>query len=119
MKKIVEELRQLVSLKTSTTVGDIVLIAAKEPRMLFYAHVDNIIRDDSRRDEWWHVEMTILSVPLQQITWTLRTEQMTGQEIFTMGGEERFVQAVTFEGKREKTKPENGEKVVPFLKRVK
>lgn len=119
MKKIVEELRQLVSLKTTTSVSDIVLIAAKEPRMLFYAHVDNIIRDDSRRDEWWHVEMTILSVPLQQITWTLRTEQMTGQEIFTMGGEERFLQAVAFEAKRDRPKPDNGEKIVPFLKRVK
>lgn len=119
MKKIVEELRQLVSLKTTTAVGDIVLIAAKEPRMLFFAHVDNIIRDDSRRDEWWQVGMTILSVPLQQITWTLRTEQMTGREIFTMGGEERFVQALAFESKREKTSPDSGEKVVPFLKRVK
>jgi hypothetical protein len=119
MKKLIEELRKLVKFKATTTVGDIILIAAKEPRMLFYAHVDSIIRDDSRRDEWWHVEMTILSVPLQQITWTLRTEQMTGQEIFTMGGEERFVQAVEFEAKRESPKPDNGEKVVPFLKRVK
>ena len=70
MKKIVEELRQLVSFKSTTEVGDIVLIAAKEPRMLFYAHVDSIVRDESRREEWWHVGMTILSVPLQQITWT-------------------------------------------------
>jgi hypothetical protein len=119
MKKIVDELRQLVSLKTTTEIGDIVIIAAKEPKMLFYAHIDTILRDDTRRDEWWQVGMTILSVPLQQITWTLRTEQMTGQEIFTMGGEERFVQAVAFAGKRDMPKPDNGEKVVPFLKRVK
>ena len=119
MKKIVEELRQLVSFKSTTEVGDIVLIAAKEPRMLFYAHVDSIVRDDSRREEWWHVGMTILSVPLQQITWTLRSEQMSGREIFTMGGEERFVQAVAFGGKREKPKTDKGEKVAPFLKRVK
>jgi hypothetical protein len=32
------------------------------------------------------------------MTWTLRTAQMTGQEIFTMGGEERFVQAVDCRG---------------------
>jgi len=64
--------------------------------MLAYAHVGNIERDSSRKDEWWHVKMKILSIPLQEVTWTLRTEQLTGQEIFTMGGEERFIKAVDF-----------------------
>ena len=119
MRKIVAELRQLVTFKNTTEIGDIVLIAAKEPRMLFYARIDSIERDVSRRDEWWHVAMTILAVPMQKITWTLRTEQMTGQEIFTMGGEERFVQAVQFGALPEKPQPEKSEKVAPFLKRIK
>jgi len=117
MKKIVEELKQLVAFKKTTDIGDVVLIAAKEPHMLFYAYVNKIERDGSRRDEWWHVHLTLLSVPLQKITWTLRTEQMTGQEIFTMGGEERFLQAVDVGEKP--LKPLGTGKKIPMLKRVK
>ena len=94
MKELVNEIKKIVPLKSTTNEGDIILVAAKQPQMLFYASVTKIERDTTRRDEWWHLHFTILSVPLQQMTWTLRTEQMTGQEIFTMGGEERFVQAV-------------------------
>ncbi len=94
MKQIVEELKGLITFKNTTDQNDIVLIAAKEPQMLLFAHVGEIERDSSRKEEWWHVPLTVLSIPLQQMTWTLRTEQMTGKEIFTMGGNERFVQAV-------------------------
>ncbi|MBU1567235.1 MAG: hypothetical protein KJ630_16615 [Proteobacteria bacterium] len=117
MKKIVEELKQLVALKKTTNVGDVVLIAAKEPKMLFYAYVNEVERDSSRKDEWWHVHLTLLSVPLQKITWTLRSEQMSGQEIFTMGGEERFLQAVDFGEKQ--AVPLNAGKKISMLKRVK
>jgi hypothetical protein len=96
MDKFVTELKQIIPFKNSTECGDIVLIAAKEPPMLVYALVTSIERDAGRKDEWWHVGMTMLTVPPQQITWTLRTHQMTGMEIFTMGGEERFLKAVDF-----------------------
>ncbi len=119
MRKLVEELRKLLQFKESTDVGDVVLIAAKSPQMLAYAFVSGIERDNSRREEWWHLHLTLLSIPLQQITWTLRRPQMTGKEIFTMGGEERFMQAV------ELGRPSSGEqptaesgKTTP-LKRVK
>jgi len=117
MRKIVEELKQLIAFKATTDRGDIVLIAAKEPKMLFYAYVTNIERDDSRKDEWWHLHLTLLSVPLQKITWTSRTEQMTGQEIFTMGGEERFLQAVDF-GKKIENQGDTSKKI-SVLRRVK
>lgn len=119
MQKIVEELKQLIPFKDTTNAGDIVLIAAKEPRMLFYAYVNKIERDSTRRDEWWHIHFTLLSVPLQKMTWTLRTEQFTGKEIFTMGGEERFVKAVNFEENGEtRSDIEKGGKI-SGLKRVK
>ncbi len=109
MEKLVAELRKLVRFKDTTEEGDLVLIAAKEPQMLVYALVTGIKRDISRRDEWYHVSMSVLSVPVQPIVWTLRVPQFTGQEIFTMGGEERFIQAVRFDqppspgsGKQEK-----------------
>ena len=96
MDKLVEELKKLVRFKETVAAGDIVLIAAKKPQMLVYARVNDISRDASKRDEWWLVAMCILSLPPQNVTWILRTEQMTGQEIFTMEGEERFMQAVDF-----------------------
>lgn len=117
MQKLVEELKRLITFKKTTDVGDIVLMAAKEPHMLFYAYVNKIERDSSRADEWWHLSLTILSVPLQKITWTLRTEQMSGQEIFTMGGEERFLQAVVI-GEKLENQLGSGKKF-PLLKRVK
>jgi hypothetical protein len=96
MEKFVTELKQIIPFKNTTECSDIVLIAAKEPPMLVYALVTSIERDAGRKDEWWHVGMSMLTVPPQKITWTLRTLQMTGMEIFTMGGEERFIKAVTF-----------------------
>lgn len=121
MQKLVKELEQLVSFKDTTDRGDTVLIVAKEPQMLVYAHVDDIIRDTGRKDEWWHVHLTVLSLPLQKMQWTLRTEQVTGQEIFTMGGEERFIKAVDFSRPGERKKVENAKekKKTPVLKIVK
>jgi len=97
MQRFVLELKKLMSFKDTTEVGDIVLIAAKEPQMLLYAKIIGIERDPSRKDEWWHVKMAVLSIPIQNMVWTLRTPQMTGMEIFTMGGEERFVKAIDFQ----------------------
>lgn len=129
MENLVTELKQVVPFKDSTDIGDLVLVVSKEPQMLVYALVTDISRDTSRKAEWWHLGLTFLTVPPQQITWTLRTAQMTGREIFTMGGEERFVKAVdlvpTIKKPSRKIPPENGKnetgsKANPsFLKRVK
>lgn len=101
MQKLVEDLKKHIPFKDTTDVGDIVLIAAKEPKMLIFAHVLEIERDISRKDEWWHVHLAMLSIPLQRMNWTLRTAQMTGLEVFTMGGEERFIKAVNFKDKED------------------
>lgn len=94
MEKLIAELKQIIEFKNTTEVGDIVLIATKEPQMFIYAYVVDIEKDRTRKDEWWNIELKMLSIPIQTMTWTLRTPQMTGQEIFTMGGEERFVKAI-------------------------
>ena len=121
MEKFVTELKQMLSFKNTTEIGDIVLIAAKEPPMLVYALVTSIERDAGRKDEWWHVGMSMLTVPPQQITWTLRTLQMTGMEVFTMGGEERFIKAVEFGALESPSTGNTGRKTGkgPGLKRVK
>ncbi len=122
MENLIKEIKNLVEFKTTTEPGDVVLIAAKEPQMILYARVLGIERDSSRKDEWWQVHLAVLSLPMQQMTWTLRTPQMTGQEIFTMGGEERFVQAVAFPTPQypepDEKKSEKQQKIVS-LKRVK
>jgi len=97
MEKLIAELREHVQFKETTEVGDLVLLVAKEPQMLVYALVTGIERDETRKAEWWHLSMSVLTVPAQPLTWTLRLKQFTGQEVFTMAGEERFVQAVHFD----------------------
>jgi hypothetical protein len=94
MEKLVEELRKVVGFKETTGPGDIVLVAIDTPRSLVYARVRDITRDTSRRDEWWFLALQLLTVPPQEVVWTLRSEQFTGQEIFSMGGDKRFIQAV-------------------------
>ncbi|MBB5346492.1 hypothetical protein JWG42_02275 [Desulfoprunum benzoelyticum] len=98
MEKIVNELKKLVDFKDTTDIGDIVLIAAKDPQFVVFAVVTDIERDSSRKDEWWHLYFSVLSIPIQKMTWTLRTPQMSGMEIFTMDGKERFVKAVNMGG---------------------
>lgn len=94
MEKFVEELKTAVVFKDDTGIGDIVLVAIDTPRSLLYARVKDFEWDNSRRDEWWHVTLQLLSVPPQEVKWTLRREQFTGREIFTMGGDKRFMKAV-------------------------
>jgi hypothetical protein len=121
MDKLVKDLEKLVPFKDEVEAGDIVLIAAKKPQMLVYGLVSDIVRDDTKREEWWHVSMHILSLPPRKVTWILRTPQMTGLEIFTMDGEERFMKAVDFGRKSTPAGPEDEKKdnEKPALRRVK
>lgn len=97
LQELVTELKKHVVFKENTGPGDLVLIAAENPRMLVYARVDAIEPDTGRKDSWWHVTLQLLTVPPQLIVWTLREPQFTGREIFTMGGDQRFMQAVQLE----------------------
>lgn len=106
MENLVEELKKAVAFKKETEIGDIVLIVIDSPRSVLYARVSDFERDDSRRDEWWLVSLQLLTVPPQEVKWTLRREQFTGREIFTMGGDKRFIQAVDLAGLPQ-NQPEN------------
>ena len=123
LQELVTELKKHVVFKESTGPGDLVLIAADNPRMLVYARVDAIEPDPGRKDSWWHVTLQLLTVPPQLIVWTLREPQFTGREIFTMGGDQRFMQAVQLEESVAVTatgpeEPETADKGKPF-RRVK
>jgi len=96
MEKLVEELHKVFRLKSTTEEGDIVVVLTENPQTLTYAVVSGFERDTAKVNEWWHVTMQLVSVPPQQVTWTLRTPQFTGEDIFTMGGEKRYIKAVDF-----------------------
>jgi len=118
MEKLIAELKEIIDFKDTTESGDIVLIAAKEPQMLIYAYVSGVERDSNHKDEWWNIDLRVLAIPPQNMTWTLRTPQMTGMEIFTMGGEERFVKALNFPKNPQDNKADT-KKTAGFIKRVK
>lgn len=120
MEKLVAELQKIVMFKDTTEVGDIVLIAAKKPQLLVYALIMDIERDTTKLDEWWQVTMQILTVPPHQVVWVLRTPQMTGMEIFTMGGEQRFVKAIDVSGSPvDRMRSDKRKTGRPALRRVK
>jgi len=95
IEKIVNDLKNIFVFKETTQVGDIVLIVAER---IMYALVTGIERDYGKKEEWWQVSLQLLTIPPQKVAWALRTPQFTGQEIFTMGGAERFVKAIDFGG---------------------
>ena len=103
------------------------VILTENPQTLTYALVSGFERDTAKVDEWWHVTMQLLSVPPQKVTWTLRTSQFTGADIFTMGGEKRFIKAVDFsepdakpsEAKLSMAKPKAKDSKRPALRVVK
>lgn len=96
MDELLKELKKTFAFKADTQIGDIVLIVAEKPQAILYALVTDIVRDESRVEEWWQVSLRLLVLPPQKIVWLLREPQFTGKEIFTMGGERRFVQALNF-----------------------
>lgn len=98
MEALVEELQKMITLKPTTAVGDIIIMVIEEPQALLYGLVTTIEPDEHKKGEWWHVSLTLLSMPPQKTTITLRTPQFTGEEIFTMGGEKRFIAAVDLGG---------------------
>jgi hypothetical protein len=94
MEQIVSELKKVVKFKETTELGDLVLIVTETPQACLYGLVSGFERDRRKRDEWWQITLQVLTVPPQEISWVLRREQFTGQEIFTMGGDKRFIKAV-------------------------
>lgn len=103
MEKFVAELKTVFQFKDTTDVGDIILVVSENPKMMVYALVTDIVPDGTKQDEWWHLGMQVLAMPPQKTTWTLRTLQFTGMEIFTMGGEKRFVKAIDFSEKEDES----------------
>ncbi len=96
MEQIVTELRKIMKFKETAMEGDVVIIAMDNPESIVYGLVTGFERDTSRKDEWYHVTLQLLLMPPQEVTWTLRVPQFSGEEIFTMGGDKRFIAPIDF-----------------------
>ena len=105
-----------------TRAGDLLLVYY-EDQPVVYARID-AIEPDVKKD-WLQVSLTILTIPLQAVTWILREGYVNG-EGFTMGGKamklERLERPVLNRPPEEptvpaKTKgPEKPTKVLAFKK---
>lgn len=74
-----------------TTENDIVLIYFEDNPMTF-ARIEEIQAD--HKPDWYHVKLLMLQVPLQVVTWILRTAYIDGTE-FTMNGNRMRLERVT------------------------
>lgn len=100
LERLVEELKAQMPMKETTEPGDLVLMLRENDDgqvAMVYARVMGFIKDDTKRDEWWHVRFVFLEVPPLPRTIILQTPHFTGQEIFTMGGRKVFIKALNFE----------------------
>ena len=77
------------------TENDIVLIYF-EDRPLSFARIESILPD--AKPNWYHVELLMLQMPLQVVSWILRDIYIDGAE-FTMNGKKMRLELV------EKPKP--------------
>ena len=104
-EKIVETIKGLVPFKEQAKVGDLILIVKEtEPGQVdtAYARIRQFAREVKHRSEWWRVGLTILKVPLVHFTMIVNADQLTGKEIFTIGGQKVLMRAVDSD-------PESGE----------
>ena len=72
------------------TENDIVLIYF-EDRPLTFARIESILPDS--KPNWYHVELLMLQVPLQVVSWILRDVYING-DTFTMNGKNMRLELV-------------------------
>jgi hypothetical protein len=119
MDKMVKELQKVVKFKETTEVGDLVLVVLETPLSCLYALVRGFERDQEKRDEWWRITLHLLSLPPEEVTWILRPPQFTGKEIFSMGGDKRYIKAVDLGPKPVPERPPGDQDKRPGLRLVK
>ena len=114
-EKNITELKKNILIKNDTNEKDLIILAM--PDMIIYGFVHEIVRDQAvKTGTWWHVTFTLLVVPLMTTTLIMRTEQMTGQETFTVNGEDRFFAALDTDKMYQEKVPIEEEKEKPKSK---
>ena len=70
--------------------NDLVLIHYEDAPLVF-ARIESIVPDV--KPDWYHIELLMLQVPVQTVTWILRDVYINGQE-FTMNGKRMRLEKV-------------------------
>ena len=70
--------------------NDLVLIYF-EDKPLAFARIENILPDS--KNDWYHVKLLLLQIPLQVVTWILKDVYINGTE-FTMNGKKMRLEKV-------------------------
>ena len=89
-KEILEGLsKRQIKFKDTLEVKDLAVVLFGEDNKLhfYFVYIISIERDFSKKDEWWFVTFLFINpvvIEHTPVTWILRTEQMTGQEVYTM-----------------------------------
>lgn len=93
---------------------DVILVHIDE-KPAFYGRVEEILLD--AKPGWRRVRFLVLTLPPQEMTWTLEPSQIDG-EPFTMGGTpvriERLADPVEFEPPPPEEKPKAPGRVISF-----
>ena len=89
--------------------NDIVLIYC-EDQPLTFARIEEILPDHKK--DWYHVKLLILQIPVQTVTWILRSAYINGAE-FTMNGKSMRLEPVT---SPEEDKKKGAKKTEPQVK---
>ncbi|MDR1110028.1 MAG: hypothetical protein LBP92_04860 [Deltaproteobacteria bacterium] len=116
IEKIVEELRLKVPFKEGTQAGDVILIVRENEAGLVeivFARVIGYAPEIRHRQEWWHVDLVLLSIPLGYATFVVNADQLSGKEIFTIKGRKVFIKAVDTESPIRETFAEEEEEPPP------
>ncbi|MDR1677501.1 MAG: hypothetical protein LBS44_03820 [Deltaproteobacteria bacterium] len=98
--QIVEELRLKVPFKATTNLGDVILMVRENEAGLveiMFSRILGLSPEIKHRQEWWHVDMVFLTIPLNYATLIVNADQLTGKEIFTINGRKVFLKAVDTE----------------------
>lgn len=91
------------------TDNDIVLIHMENQPMGF-ARIESIEPDHKR--DWYHVKFLILNLPLQVVTWILRTAYINGEE-FTMNGKKMRLERVVCPEEKKPVQEQSRKSPVP------
>ena len=111
LDKVLENLKKNIKFKDDTNIGDTILIGMKSG--LFFGIVQEI--ENNVKKGWWDVSFKLLVMPPIDVTWTLRTSQMTG-EIFTIDSEEQFVIAIDTQRTKKRSQKKRAPKKKPIKK---
>jgi hypothetical protein len=102
-ENIIKKVEKEFSLKKIFDIGDlfIVLIEFESPEKetiysTMYFRLNKMEKDEHKKGDWWFCTFSMLTFPIQQLIWTLRSEQLVG-EVFTMGGFNRWMKPLSFE----------------------